>query len=284
MGVLDQGPNDAGYSKAELKVEGIDIDVRPAVFVGLYHTHKTNGEGDIDRHKTRCAVKGHKGNMQKGNHFNETFAATPREDTARILTALMVLLNLVYKTGDVVKAYCWADVPPGELIAIRYPPGLKKFHPVTKEELYCVLRKKLYGHPAAGRAWSMHRDSELLRMFNNDEWSCHQCEMDPCMFDFMRKGVKHDRPITDNVREILDQPEISQAWISIHTDDLDSAGTDQKILVEILRIIDERWSLKETEPDYMLGVKRTVSKDSDGNIISCEHTMEAYIQGVARKK
>ena len=281
MGVLDQGPNDAGYSKAELKVEGIDIDVRPAVFVGLYHTHKTNGEGEIDRHKTRCAVKGHKGNMQKGNHFNETFAATPREDTARILTALMVLLNLVYKTGDVVKAYCWADVPPGELIAIRYPPGLKKFHPVTKEELYCVLRKNLYGHPAAGRAWSMHRDSELLRMFNNDEWSCHQCEMDPCLFYFMRKGVKHGRPITDNMREILDQPEISQAWISIHTDDLDSAGTDQKILVEIFRIIDERWSLKETEPDYMLGVKRTVSKDSDGNIISCELTMEAYVQGVA---
>ena len=111
MGVHDQGPNDAGCSKAELKVDGIDIDVRPAVFVGLYHTHKTNGEGDIDRHKTRCAVKGHKGNMQKGNHFNETFAATPREDTARILTALMVLLNLVYKTGDVVKAYCSATSP-----------------------------------------------------------------------------------------------------------------------------------------------------------------------------
>ena len=123
-----------------------------------------------------------------------------------------------------------------------------------------MLRKNLYGHPAAGRAWSMHRDSELLRMFNNDEWSCHQCERDPCLFYFMRKSVKHGRPITNNMREVLDQPEIRQAWISIHTDDLDSAGTDQKILDEIFKTIDERWSLKETEPDYMLGVKRTVSK------------------------
>jgi hypothetical protein len=81
--------------------------------------------GEINRHKTRCAVKGHKGNMQKGTHFTETFAATPREDTGRIMSALFVLCNLLNMTCDVEKAYCWADVPPGELIAIRYPPGLK---------------------------------------------------------------------------------------------------------------------------------------------------------------
>ena len=46
-------------------------------------------------------------------------------------------------TGDAEKAYCWADVPPGELFAVRYPPGLKRYHPETKEELYCILRKNL---------------------------------------------------------------------------------------------------------------------------------------------
>ena len=40
MGVLDQGPGGHGYTKAELLVEGIDLDRRKAVYVGLYHTHK----------------------------------------------------------------------------------------------------------------------------------------------------------------------------------------------------------------------------------------------------
>ena len=92
-GVLCQGEDDKGYTKADLLKEGIDINKRPAVYVGLYHTHKHSGEGEINRHKTRCAVKGHKGNMQKGTHFTETFAATPREDTGRIMSALFVLCN-----------------------------------------------------------------------------------------------------------------------------------------------------------------------------------------------
>ena len=88
------------------------------------------------------------------------------------------LLNM---TGDVEKAYCWAGVPPGELIEIRYPQGLKRYHPQTKEELYCVLRKNSYGHPAAAYAWSAHRDGEILRLFNDDQGTCHQAEMDPCL-------------------------------------------------------------------------------------------------------
>ena len=54
--------------------------------------------------------------------------------------------------------------------------------------------------------------------------------MDPCLFHFVRKGIKHGRVVTDNMRAILDEPEISQAWVSIHTDDLDSVGTDDQIL------------------------------------------------------
>jgi hypothetical protein len=280
-GVLCQGEDDRGYTKADLLNEGIDINQRPAVYVGLYHTHKHSGEGEINRHKTRCAVKGHKGNMQKGTHFTETFAATPREDTSRIMSALLVLCNLLNMTGDVEKAYCWADVPPGELIAIRYPPGLKRYHPETKEELYCILRKNLYGHPAAAYAWSAHRDGEILRLFNNDQWTCHQAEMDPCLFHFVRKHKKHGKPITEAMRQVLDQAEVSQAWVLIHTDDLDANGTDSEVLECIFRILDERWSIKKTEPDFMLGINRKVSRDEKGNVTSCELSMEAYTTGVA---
>ena len=77
MGVLDHG-----YTLTDLY--NIGITARP-VPLGLYHTHKTDKEGDVNRLKTRAAVKGHRGNMMKGVHFWETFAPTPSEDTARAL-------------------------------------------------------------------------------------------------------------------------------------------------------------------------------------------------------
>jgi hypothetical protein len=261
MGVLDEGPESAGYSKDQLLQEGIDITVRKPVFVGLYHTHKFDKCGDIDRLKTRCALKGHKGNMQRGIHFAETFTPTPKEDTARLLVALMCLYDLCRKTGDIVKAYCWAPMPPGALIAIRYPPGLKKFSAVTGEELYMIMRKNLYGHPAAGRSWGKLRDSEILKHFNEGEWTCIQCLNDPCLFYFKHAGA--------------------WALISIHTDDLDAVGTTDGILEDIFNKVHEIWELKRTDPDLMLGVCRQVRYDSEGKIESCELTMEAYIKGMA---
>ena len=105
MGVVDNNEDGNGFTKAELKAEGIDLDIKPAVPLGLYHTTKfDHTTGDIDKLKTRAAIQGHKGNMQRGIHFNETFTACPREDTARILSALMCLFNLCRMTCDIVKA------------------------------------------------------------------------------------------------------------------------------------------------------------------------------------
>jgi site-specific DNA-cytosine methylase len=261
MGVLDEGTGSLGYTKAQLLKEGIDISRRGAVYVGLYHTHKFDKDGSIDRLKTRCALKGHKGNMQRGNHFTETFTPTPREDTARILTALTAVHNLQRLTGDIEKAYCWAPLPPGDLIAVRYPPGLKKFHSETKEEMYMILRKNLYGHPAAGRAWGELRDSEILKYFNTGGWTCVQQDMDPCFFYFTRG--------TD------------WALASIHTDDVDAAGTTSEILAAIFSTVDKIWKVKMTDPEYMLGIRRQVYLDTQGKVDYIELTMEPYIRGMA---
>ena len=82
--------------------------------------------------------------MFKGVHFNETYTATPSQDSARILQALCVHLQLRRKAWDISQAYCWADLPPGELIALRYPEGFRKFH--NGEETFIVMRKNLYEH------------------------------------------------------------------------------------------------------------------------------------------
>ena len=64
MGVLDHG-----YTQKDLHNVGITSRLVP---LGLYHTHKTDKAGAVNRLKTRAAVQGHKGNMQKGVHYTET--------------------------------------------------------------------------------------------------------------------------------------------------------------------------------------------------------------------
>ena len=69
--------------------------------------------------------------MTKGVHYNETISATPKERSARILCALVALLILATLSFDNTKAYCWADLPPGELIALR------SFHMANVSGLGC---------------------------------------------------------------------------------------------------------------------------------------------------
>ena len=72
--------------------------------------------------------------------------------------------------------------------------------------------------------------------------------------------------------------------MSIHTDDLDSVGTNKEILDDIFKDVDDEWSLKETPSDFMLGVrvKRTSIYDEKGALSHIEHTMSAYVLGAAK--
>ena len=49
--------------------------------------------------------------------------------------------------------------------------------------------------------------------------------------------------------------------MSVHTDDLDAVGTNQQILDEIFKQLDDEWSVEETPVDFMLGVKRASTHD-----------------------
>jgi hypothetical protein len=253
MGVLDHG-----YTLRDLHNMGIHSSPVP---LGLYHTHKTDKEGEVNRLKTRAAVKGHRGNMKKGVHFYETFAPTPSEDTARVLQCLIILLNLTRMCGDIEKAYCWAKVPPGELIALSYPEGYRRVNE-QGEELYMIMRKNLYGHPGAARAWTRERDQQLLKHFNEDGWACTQSRMDPCLFKFTDLRGKF-------------------AFMLIHTDDCDGAGEDEQILTDIFRKINTIWKVKPTDPEYMLGISRKVTC-RNSRVSSIEMTMTPFIEAMVR--
>jgi hypothetical protein len=170
MGVIDDN-NGKGYTKRQLELEGIFLDDMKAVPLGLYHTHHYDKEGGVDRLKTRATVKGHSGNMTKGIHYSETFAATPREDTSRIMSAAAVKKNLKRKTGDVEKAFCWAGLPPGKQLALKLPPGLRRFDQESGEPTYGILRKNLYGTPPAPPA--MHgRHSGIAEFLSASTLDC----------------------------------------------------------------------------------------------------------------
>jgi len=126
------------------------------------------------------AVAGHKYNLTKGIHYDEVFAAAPNQNTARVLGALSVAMGLKRKSWDIKLAYCWADMPKDQLLALNYPRGYER-HDDRGDPLYIVLRKNCYGVPDAGRIWSQCRDKFLMSHFNSEGWKCHKCTYDPCL-------------------------------------------------------------------------------------------------------
>ena len=118
------------------------------------HDFKYDIDGVINQLKTRWALQGHRGNMQKGVHFWDTFSATPREDTARALQAMLVMKQLKRRAADIEKAYCWADLPKDQWLIASYPVGFEKYND-DGEAMYMVIPKALYGAPPAGRIWGL---------------------------------------------------------------------------------------------------------------------------------
>ena len=119
-----------------LKEKGILTNPIPLVDV---NTYKFDAEGKIDKYKHRKPLAGHPGNMQKGVHYDKSFAPTPTQHSSRLLMAVMIKFGLYILTFDVSQAYVQAILPENEQIAVRYPDGFKRFHPQTGEELFAMI-------------------------------------------------------------------------------------------------------------------------------------------------
>jgi hypothetical protein len=150
-------------------------------------------------------------------------------------------------------------MPDDQLIAVRYPEGLRRYDNETGEELFMLLRRNLYGHPAAGRIWEKERNRVILKLFNCDGWTCKRSRKEPCLF-LIKKGSK-------------------RTWISLWTDDADMVGDDDETLQQIFQRINAQWECKLTDPEYMLGVRRVVTEDD--NEMSVHLTMTAFIDSMA---
>ena len=132
---------------------------------------------------------------------------------------------------------------------MRYPEGFKRKHPETGEELFMILKKSLYGHPAAGRYWDRHRNETVLRLFNADGYKAKRSVREPSL-----------------VLVVITRGELEGcAFALTHTDDVDRdlVGTTDELLKGIHAKLNGKWECKITDPSFMLGVERNIVKDDD---------------------
>ena len=253
MGVIAHG-----YTRKELHKLGV---YRTPMHTSMALKYKTDVNGCIERRKVRMALAGHKGAMTKGVDYDEVFSPSPNQNTARLMQALLVKHNLHRMCWDIKLAYCNAPLPNNEMIAIRYPRGYERFRGpegARKEEEFMLLKKNIYGHPAAGKQWADTRDAYIRERFNREGWTCNTSVYDPTLFHI----THHDQ----------------EAWISIYVDDCDAVGTSEGILNTIYEIMNKKWSSRIVPPDYVLGVKRELVVE--GDLRTLEMTMTPYVDGV----
>ena len=265
-------------------------------------------DGWLDKLKSRICLAGHKGNVTKGIHYNDVFAAAPVEHTERILQAMMVIFHLARLTWDIKMAYTWAPLPEGQKVAVVYPEGFKRppkpalYPGGPLQELFMILEKNLYGMPSAGRGWSLHRNKFVEWRFNpgtgladSGEWTCHRSISDPCLFIIdkivdpssryntrdPRHGLTQDSTNHwPELRQCLDLPDnIERSWVLVHTDDCDGYGTSTEVLREIMQIMHEEWTAEEVDSSYVLGIKRTLDT-SDPERWTCTMTMTPYVENM----
>jgi hypothetical protein len=252
-GLVKLGVFEHDLTRADLVSRGI-VNANNPIPMSVVLCFKYDKDGNIDRYKTRMALAGHKGNMQKGVHFDKTYASTPDTHATRMLQAMVVKYGLYRAAFDIEQAYCQAGMPEDERVAVRYPAGFKRYDSEGKE-LFMLLIRNLYGHPAGGRHWEKERNKVLMKEFSLDGYTIKAMVKEPCMF-----LVRKDKEV---------------AYMLLHTDDADCAGSSEQFLTDIQDKVRKHWGIKSVDPDYMLGVKRILT--GKGKDASIEMSMTAFI-------
>ena len=72
-----------------------------------------------------------------------------------------------------------------------------------------------------------------------------------------------------------------RAWMLAHVDDCDIAGEGQAFCNSVKAVCATIWKITDVNPEYMLGIRRRLSHDSEGKVTECNMDMIAYVEGMA---
>ena len=121
-----------------------------------------------------------------------------------------------------------------------------------------ILKRNLYGLPNAAHNFTKQRDAFILKAFNEGEWSCKRCIMDPCLFVVTKQGKR--------------------TWLLCYVDDIDCATETKDHAEEIFSIMNKAWKCKEVPSSYMLGISRTLT--TENGIRKMHMSMSSYVEGM----
>ena len=96
----------------QLKAAGY---TKPPVPLIAIWTAPYTPENELKKFKCRICAAGHPGNVTKGVHYFNTFAAAPNCATTRLMHAISTHLKLVVVNYDVATAYLWGDMEESEI-------------------------------------------------------------------------------------------------------------------------------------------------------------------------
>ena len=203
---------------------------------------KLNPDNSFDKLKCRLVVLGHPGYLRRGEHFWNTYSASPAMSTPRMMQAICVQMGYKRRCYDLVAAYLWATCRAEERLAIDLPPGMGK-KDKSGRQMCRILEKTCYGCPYSDRRFCELRDEYILDTFSKDGYTVFQSQYNPCLFIIRRPA--------DGAHCIL----------STFTDDIDSIGSHDDALDYIADKFDERFAIKMVNADFMVGVQRVTAED-----------------------
>ena len=215
-------------------------------------------ENKLKKFKCRICAQGHSGNVTKGVHFFNTFAAAPNCATTRLMHAISTTLKLIVINYDIKTAYLWGDMEEDEKVPVSLPKGMQEYDEKTGEPLYYLLEKPVYGMPFSSRRWSRTRDAWILEEFNCNGFTCTQSRNDPCLFT-IKQGP-------------------DRAWLIIHTDDIQSFCSSAEFGAMIANKFDERFKIAMVDANQMLGVLRTHHHDDETGVTTVRLTQPGFIE------
>jgi hypothetical protein len=133
--------------------------------------------------------------QKPGVDFDQTFCATMRSSTLRLLCAISIRWGLRMRRWDFVAAYLQGDLEDGEVVYCSLSPGYENrvdngnsVPNLGADGLHRVLRieKPVYGMSQAGRRWQRMLFPWLLAQ------GFTQHDADPCVFSILRNTTCPD--------------------------------------------------------------------------------------------
>ena len=172
-------------------------------------------------HKARLCVMGN--TQRPGVDFDQTYSATMRAASLRLLAAISAMLSLSMWRMDFISAYLQGRLEDGEVVYCHMPQGYETTDTNNKPN---VLRidKPIYGLAQAGRRWQRSLFPWLLN------FGFTQSQYDPCVF-FTKT----------NDETIL---------LGCYVDDLlicTSQTNDGSIFRKFVKALKSRWEIDEEE-------------------------------------